>query len=210
MTLETQPRECPPFTDEYHSARKAYGLASALLLAWEFIGIKIDTTPIESINITLNKPEVLPYVLAFLTVYFSFRYAIEWFQMDPQRRVQRPSQIDFLAAQLLGFAALIVFSIQQWMNIQLVDYIATTAGDALIMGFLVSYAIDILAGMMFLTKKLTVHIAVAVTVSLALVFVLLKMIQYSGWGAAVSFLGGLTLGGITTTFLWFTAYSRAE
>jgi len=50
-------------TDSYHKARKSYGLFSALLIAWELIGIELTKeTPIENFNLIIKAPKAIPFI----------------------------------------------------------------------------------------------------------------------------------------------------
>jgi small-conductance mechanosensitive channel len=113
----------PPFGDSYAKARKAYGLSSALLLAWALIGIEIDPKPIDALQISLKSPQAAPYVLIALVAYFAFHFTVEWYQAAASRRRLRASQVDFIVAHSIGTAALTLFGVQSVFRIQIANVI---------------------------------------------------------------------------------------
>ncbi len=114
----------PELGASYDKARRAYGSVSALLLAWELVGIELQPTPIENLKITLKSPQAAPYVLLVLVLYFAFRLSVEWCQAVPQRRQMRPSKVDFVIAHLIGTCAIGLFSVQRLLEIQIADRIS--------------------------------------------------------------------------------------
>jgi hypothetical protein len=123
MTADTAPSDSspPPFGNAYAKARKAYGLSSAILLAWELVGIEVDPRPIETLKIALKSPQAVPYVLIALVVYFAFHFTVEWYQSAESRRKLRVSRVDFLAAHLIGTGALALYGVQVLLRIQVAD-----------------------------------------------------------------------------------------
>ena len=79
----------PVMTDAYHKARRQFALFSAILLAWEYVGIELGneaTLPVVDPPVTILNSEVIPLVILALVLYFGARLTIEWFQSDPLRR----------------------------------------------------------------------------------------------------------------------------
>ena len=113
----------PHFGSEDDKARKAYGLTSGLLLAWELIGIELPETPLENVKVTLKSPQAVPYVLIALVLYFAFRITIEWYQSEPARRRLWASRVDFAVAHGIGVAALLLFAIQAFLHVQVANKI---------------------------------------------------------------------------------------
>jgi hypothetical protein len=127
----------PDFGASYDKARKAYGLSTAVLLAWEFIGIELGEAPIESLKITLKSPQAAPYVLLALVAYFGFRFSVEWFQTDQSRRRLLVSRVDFAIAHVLGLMALALYGVQTLLRVQVANAIQlqpSTATD-MMLGF---------------------------------------------------------------------------
>src|SRR6476620_11936009 len=116
--------DVPQLSESYQGAHKAYGLSSALLIAWEFIGIEFDARPIESLRLTLKSPQAVPYILVVLVAYFAFRFTIEWFQADPRRRSMIPSRIDFGAAHLIGALSLVLYGYQAYSQVQIANVLS--------------------------------------------------------------------------------------
>jgi len=128
----------PDFGASYDKARRAYGLAAAILLAWELIGIDLGEAPIESLKITLKSPHAAPYVLIALVVYFGFRLTVEWYQTEPRRRQRPASRVDFAVAHALGLVAVLLYVGQTLLRAQLADklQLEQSAFTPLITGFL--------------------------------------------------------------------------
>src|SRR5436190_18860859 len=102
----TQEPEIPALGRAYAHARKAYTAVSAVLIAWELIGIELENHPIEHFKITIKSPQAVPYVLIVLVFYFSFRTTIEWAQTDARRRGLFPAKLDFIVAHTIAATAL--------------------------------------------------------------------------------------------------------
>jgi hypothetical protein len=134
-------QDVPQLSDSYQGAHKAYGLCSALLIAWEFIGIEFDASPIESLRLTLKSPQAVPYVLIVLVAYFAFRLTIEWFQTDRRRRSMTPSRIDFGVAHLIGTLSLALYGYQALSQVQLANLLSPEAVSGFIMGSIAGFAI---------------------------------------------------------------------
>lgn len=122
MSITTE-RPAPHFGSAYDKARKAYGLTSGLLLAWELIGIEFPGAPLENVKIILKSPQAVPYVLIALVVYFAFRITIEWYQSEPSRRSLWASRVDFAVAHLIGTAALLLYAVQALLHVQVANKI---------------------------------------------------------------------------------------
>lgn len=91
------------------------------MIAWELIGVELESNPIESFKITIKSPQAAPYVLIVLIVYFAFRTIIEWHQVDARRRRLLASRIDFGVAHAIAGAALALFAIQTLLKVQVAD-----------------------------------------------------------------------------------------
>ena len=107
--------ETPGMPEPYHKARRQLGLYSALLLAWEYIGIKVGDeieTPGFKTKVAVNNPEVIPVLLFILVLYFTFRITIEWFQCSQSQRENRVTLIDVVVSYLLALVAILVYLYQ--------------------------------------------------------------------------------------------------
>jgi hypothetical protein len=102
----------PAFGESYDNARKAYSLASALLLAWGMLGVEILEPSLELFRIKLNSPKAAPYVLIALVAYFAFRLTVEWYQAESNRRDRFESKVDFAVAHMIGAAAILLYEVQ--------------------------------------------------------------------------------------------------
>jgi DNA-binding CsgD family transcriptional regulator len=104
----------PPLSDQYHSARNKYALFSALLLAWNFLGLQIDIRSIfASVSLSLPTPDKVPILLTGLVLYYAYRISIEWNQCNGTRRDYKSSQVDFAITHLIGFVSLLAYGVQQ-------------------------------------------------------------------------------------------------
>jgi hypothetical protein len=142
---ETVAMSPPPFGGSYAKARKAYGLSSACLLAWELIGIEIDAKPVEQFQVSLRSPQAAPYVLIALVAYFAFHFTVEWYQADTSQRRLPASIADFVAAHVIGSAAITLYGVQTLLRIQVADKISRLAiGDvgAGVSAFLTAWLLD--------------------------------------------------------------------
>ena len=105
----------------FHKARKHYALFSGLLIAWELIGIELPEAPFATVKVSLKSPHAAPVVLLALVVYFGFRLTLEWRQCAPARREVAAPRVDFLAAHALAAAAVVLYTIQQLLDVQVAE-----------------------------------------------------------------------------------------
>ena len=115
--------ETPHLTEAYYKAHKSYALASAILIAWELIGITFETQPLENVKVTLKSPDAAPFVLLALVFYFAFRFSVEWLQCDRRRRGFLQSQIDFGISHILAATAVGIYVVQKFLSIQVFQYL---------------------------------------------------------------------------------------
>ena len=115
------PSEVPDFTQEYHKARRGYGIVCALFLAWELIGVDVSEAPLENFRITFKSPQAVPYILFALLVYFAFRFTLEWHQSGVSRRRLNTSKIDYWTAHGIALVALGIYFYQTLSNVQIVN-----------------------------------------------------------------------------------------
>jgi hypothetical protein len=137
---ETTGSPAPHFGAAYDKARKAYGLASGLLLAWELIGVDFTAKPLENLNITLKSPQAIPYVLIALVAYFAFRITIEWYQAEPARRRLMASRADFAVAHIIGAAAILLYAVQAILRVQLANKIQPEKLTVFMIGWALGFA----------------------------------------------------------------------
>jgi hypothetical protein len=133
---EPDKSEIPALGEVYNHARKAYGLVSALLIAWELIGVELDASPIESVKLKLKSPQAAPYVLVALIVYFGFRLTIEWYQSDIRRRQLRASRIDLIVAHAIATASLLLYAYQAASQVQFANNVTPGGLFIFLIGFL--------------------------------------------------------------------------
>lgn len=125
MTEDEMP---PALTEGFQKARKAYGVAAGLLLAWELVGITLSGS--DRWPATLETPEAAPFVLAALVVYFGIRVSLEWLQCHPERRKRLAARTDFTLSHIIGVASLTTYAVQQAIEAQLFDLLQPRLGFA--------------------------------------------------------------------------------
>jgi hypothetical protein len=203
MIQEASREEAPEFGEAYQGARKAYGLVSALLIAWELIGMEFSPSPIENLNITLKSPQAIPYVLIVLVAYFAFRFTVEWYQADSRRRSKLVSRIDFGAGHLIGILALVLYSYQTLREIQLATKISPQRFTGLLAGaFIGLFMVKLLAQGAFWRTWRTDRVLV---VLIGFQYLSLGLLTYWTLEAAPTqyLLVGLTVGSLAWSFWWF-------
>jgi len=199
--------DVPALTEAYQDARKAYGLAGALLIALELIGIDFGATPIESINVTLKSPQAVPYILVVLVLYFALRLTIEWKQSHPGRRAMVSSRVDFALAHFIGISSLILYGIQALLRIQIADKVPPPKFLALMFGFMGGQM-----SMFAITRLLFTHYrqvagnrlmgaATGLAGILSLVVIMIRMPSLFGY-AFVGALFASVLHGLFELWLW--------
>ena len=131
----------PQMTEAYHKARRLLALFSGILIAWEYVGLRIGeqtggpvTTklPITETVVTIKNAEVIPVVVVILTIYFGFRLAIEWLQCDAQARTTLASKTDLQVAYFLASAAVLLFVLQRTTELRLADLLTPVVAKGLI------------------------------------------------------------------------------
>ena len=107
----------PEMSFAYHKAHKLYGLFSALLIAWELIGIELKDLPYA----TIKSPQAPPFVLIALTCYFAFKITVEYSQCNKERKRQLPVRVDYWVAHSIALISLLLFLYQNIRQVQLVN-----------------------------------------------------------------------------------------
>ena len=142
-THESTISPIPDHTEGYQKARGRYALVSSILFVWELIGF--DITKLElpfKVTLKTKTQEAIPYALIVLILYFAFRTTIEWFQCHPERRSTKVSLIDFGVAHTLAISALMLYSVQRMLELQLADRItANPTLTTLILGTMAGMAL---------------------------------------------------------------------
>ncbi|MCG8345633.1 MAG: hypothetical protein MI685_10830 [Chlorobiales bacterium] len=120
---KTSQDNLPFLSEPYYKSHRAYAGVSALLLAWELIGITVTGKPLENYNISLKSPDAFPLVLVVLVLYFMFKITIEWHHCDDYRRESLPAKIDFYFSHVIGFLSILLYGVQQAIEFQVFDLI---------------------------------------------------------------------------------------
>ena len=126
----------PPVSSSFDKARRSYGVATALLLGWALVGIELSDKPLSSVDVTLKSPHAAPFIMLASVIYFAFRFTIEWYLSEPERRAHSAARIDFGFAHLLGVVAVVIFVGQQLTKVQLADKFTTAWAITVISGCL--------------------------------------------------------------------------
>jgi hypothetical protein len=146
------------FGSAFDLARKSYGFATALLLAWALIGIDLQPDVLSNYKITLKSPQAAPWVLVAAVLYFAFRFTIEWFQTDPARRGMPASRVDYYAAHGFGLIAFLIFFGQKLWQKQLADALVGRT-QAAVIGVVLGIA---LTPLLSITRRVKIRLLILV------------------------------------------------
>ena len=119
-------KETPPLTTEYHNARRQLVLWSGILFAWEFIGIDLKAMQnaegtLGALAKSLKSPQAVPWILLILVMYFFYRCFIEFFQCNPERRVETVSIMDIMVTIGIAIIAISLFFTHKLLNVQVAE-----------------------------------------------------------------------------------------
>lgn len=138
----------PEMPSAYHKARRQLSLFSAILIFWEYVGIRVGDKaaepvtaklPVADTKIRFENPEVIPLVISVIVIYFTFRLTIEWLQIMPRRRRQAASRIDLIVSYSLAVAALLLYVFQKVFSFRLADVLTPDAFLTATAGFLIGF-----------------------------------------------------------------------
>lgn len=122
MNDQPQKLNIPELSTHYYKSRNSLLLFSGLLLAWEFMDIKVgEVVEIVAIGtkVEIGNIKALPIVFLILIGYFAFRLVIEWKQSDTLRRVLAQSRVDFYVSLVIPILAIIIYTIQAILDISI-------------------------------------------------------------------------------------------
>lgn len=140
----------PEMPNAYHRARRQLCLFSAILIFWEYVGIKLGekvaeppttTMPLVGIKVRLENPEVIPVIMIVIVLYFTFRLTIEWQQIAPKRKLQTASWIDLIASYAIAVFALLIYVLQSIFHLRIADFLTPDAFTAILFGSLIGLII---------------------------------------------------------------------
>ena len=163
-------QDIPPVSQEYHRARKQLDLWSALLFAWEFIGIEIKDNLFPNLNIHIKSPGAAPYVLLCLVLYFVYRIVTEWLLMPPERRNVRITRRDFKVSIAIAIIALLVFGIQQVLKTQIYTIISEDRLYSFVFGVIVFLIGTSSTHHIRMKTRLKIHIFIFVLITVGVMF----------------------------------------
>ncbi len=195
MTSQSSPEAPSPpgFPDSYHRAHRAYAGVAGLLLAWEVVGVKLDSS---RFGVALESPGSAPMVLSVLVFYFGIRFTVEWFQSDARRRAMFVSLVDVLMAHLIGLGSLAVFLIQQrFAPFRIADAVTPQTPSSGLLGVVSGFALSEIVR--YLKEGQTDRLRLGL---FALAFVVPLPIALVGQASAAVF--GLASGLAVGLFLW--------
>ena len=132
----------PAFPNSYHHAHRAYAAVAGLLLAWEFVGISLQTAKTSTFPATLKNPEAAPVVLSILVVYFGVKCTVEWQQSDSTRRAHLASRVDFWMAHAIGIGSILLYSIQHLFTFQLAEVVRPQDAAGVLLAMLSGFAVS--------------------------------------------------------------------
>ncbi len=114
-----------PFNEHYYKSRNSLLLFSGILLAWELIGVNVESAETSGIKVSIKEVDAIPYVLFILIVYFLYRVIIEWYQSPYERRLLKQSRIDLGVTLIIPFSSMATYSIQRWLDLSIFNSIQT-------------------------------------------------------------------------------------
>jgi len=125
-------RDHPALSPEYHKARKQLMLWTAILLAWELIGVDLAKIEAAGGNIGalitgIRSPQAIPWVLLLLVAYFLFKTTIEWMQSNQLRREMKVARTDFFSAILFAAISYLLYFGQRIARVQFADLLSGKA-----------------------------------------------------------------------------------
>lgn len=120
-----------PITESYQKARRVYAGFSALLLAWEFIGIGITEANISTLKIEIKSPDAIPFVLLVLVIYFAYRLSNEWMMLSKQVRGRKYAKIDLFLSHLIAGISIAVFIFQLIIDAQIFELVSINPSTVL-------------------------------------------------------------------------------
>ena len=91
---------------EYRAAKRGLMLFSSILLVSVLIGVKYNTAATSVIvPIQLEEPKYIPVLIALLTLYYQFRTALEWRELDYRLRAMSSKRVDFYSVLFYSLVA---------------------------------------------------------------------------------------------------------
>ena len=206
MGMNTSPSAIPDFGHPYDKARRGYGLASALLLAWELIGIEVSAQPFDSLHLTFKSPAAAPYVLIVLVIYFGFRLTVEWYQAETARRQRLASRADCFVAHAIAGLAVGVYVIQAMLNVQLANEVRAGALAYFVLGILVHMLGSVVLTTLGTAISAQARVRESLFTASVLMFVFFLFLVYSpfphSFGLAAT---GFALSGFLSTHVFLSA-----
>jgi len=199
-----------PLSENYHKARRQYALFSGLLIAWEFVGLRLHHDSLRSKGIDILSPQAVPFALIALILYFFYRIVMEWLRNDESTRERALSMTDFAVSHFLALGAIGVFIYQRMAAIQIADNIRLWVGQvnvgdvfAGIFGVLVVSIVS-MSYMSFKRRGGVVldNFLVGLSLATIITFVFSFVINGidTGWAISVAF-GGILAATVTMVYL---------
>jgi hypothetical protein len=106
-------------------------LWAAILFIWEIVGIDLNKAQEGGDNVSaitrLVKPQIVPWALLILVIYFAFRLRVEWGQSDPGRRQVREARMEYLLVFTVASAACALYLFQLISRVHFVDILRDQA-----------------------------------------------------------------------------------
>ena len=126
--------------DAYHKARRQFTLFSGILIIWEYIGVHVGKeVKLNGVDVmaTIDHPEIIPFVIFLLVLYFALRFTIEWQQCPKPQRHQNAMVADVVVTYLVGLAATIVYSLQKLSTFRLTESLSLVSVLVMVAGSMV-------------------------------------------------------------------------
>jgi hypothetical protein len=151
-------REPRPLSSEYHTARNRLMLWSGILFVWELVGIDIEQAKVSEGNAgvlarVMKSPQAIPWILLALIGYCLFRYTIEWYQSNQERRKRRVAKADFVASWCIALLAYALYAGQTISRMQFADLPGKSQLGSVVLGTVSSLIASIIVLMVTMMAK---------------------------------------------------------
>lgn len=117
--------------DSFNKSRRSYIFFSFLLLAWEFIGLRINNLTNESTSIDVQNPEAVPFFLLIAVIYFSYKFYFEWVLISHDFKENDLLKRDFVYVHLFSLVSVGVYLYQAFSGDQIFTFILDNINESM-------------------------------------------------------------------------------
>lgn len=144
--VHSTPTKSIILSDSFIKSRRSYIFFSFLLLAWEFIGLRINNLTNESTSLDLQNPEAVPFFLLFAVFYFSYKFCFEWILISHDLKDIDLLKRDFAYVHLFSLISVAVYLYQAFSGDQIFTFILgnNTEFVSIVIGIFHSYTLYVI------------------------------------------------------------------